>query len=250
MTMKTSKIIKKRGLSPIGSNKCTSSSSSSSSCARTVADIGDHGLSILSVVSSPDEVIVGRLFPCYEVIQTVYFVRCLPLLLVPQIVPLNICFSSPSALIKVNHNVKKIEVVFFWWFWVREFPLLLSFSSFQSMTFSLFFWCTTFQLCATIAKFYYKGKYIVKERGTNQSEIFIGEKQMIPQLTEAYLHHQIPSGNFSTQLGILSEQMHHLWLFQQLCVSSLSRRWSMLPKNPTKNYHIVLSKESVILNYM
>ena len=27
-----------------------------------------------------------------------YFVRCLPLLLVPQIFPLNICFSSPSAL--------------------------------------------------------------------------------------------------------------------------------------------------------
>ena len=32
-------------------------------------------------------------------------------------------------------------------------------------------------MCATIAKLYYKGKYIVKERGTNQSEIFIGEKQ-------------------------------------------------------------------------
>ena len=71
MTMKTSKIIKKRGPSPIGSNKCTSSSSSSSSCARTVADIGDHGLPILSVVSSPDELIAGRFFPCYEVIQTV-----------------------------------------------------------------------------------------------------------------------------------------------------------------------------------
>ena len=68
--MKTSKIIKKRGPSPIGSNKCTSSSSSSS-CARTVADIGDHGLPILSVVSSPDELIAGRFFPCYEVIQTV-----------------------------------------------------------------------------------------------------------------------------------------------------------------------------------
>ena len=32
-------------------------------------------------------------------------------------------------------------------------------------------------MCATIAKLYYKGKYIVKKRGTNQSEIFIGEKQ-------------------------------------------------------------------------
>ena len=69
MTMKTSKISMKRGPSPIGSNTCTSASSSS--CARTVADIGDHDLPILSVVSSPDEPIVGRFFPCYEVIQTV-----------------------------------------------------------------------------------------------------------------------------------------------------------------------------------
>ena len=68
MTIKASKITKKRGPSPIGSNKCTSSSSS---CARTVAGIGDHGLPILSVVSSPDELIAGRFFSCYEVIQTV-----------------------------------------------------------------------------------------------------------------------------------------------------------------------------------
>ena len=34
--------------------------SSSSSCARSVADISDHGLPNLSVVSSPDELIVGR----------------------------------------------------------------------------------------------------------------------------------------------------------------------------------------------
>ena len=44
---------------------------SSTSCARSVADIGDHGLPILSVVSSPDELIVGIFFPSYEVIQTV-----------------------------------------------------------------------------------------------------------------------------------------------------------------------------------
>ena len=44
---------------------------STSSCARTVTDIGDHGLPTLSVVSSPDELIVGRFFPCYEIIQTV-----------------------------------------------------------------------------------------------------------------------------------------------------------------------------------
>ena len=107
MTMKTSKIIKKRGLSPIGSNKCTSSSSSSSSssCARTVADIGDHGLPILSVVSSPDELIVGRFFPCYEVIQTVcVFCALSSSAFGTQIFPLNICFSSPSALIKCQKN--------------------------------------------------------------------------------------------------------------------------------------------------
>ena len=34
----------------------------------------------------------------FLIIQTVYFVRYLPLLLVSQIFPLNICFSSPSAL--------------------------------------------------------------------------------------------------------------------------------------------------------
>ena len=44
---------------------------SSSPYARSVTDIGYHGLPILSVVSSPDELIVGRVFSCYEVIQTV-----------------------------------------------------------------------------------------------------------------------------------------------------------------------------------
>ena len=60
----------------------------------------------------------------------------------------------------------------------------------------------------------------------DQSEKFIREKKiiMIAQPTLAYLHQQIPLEKFSTQLSILSEQMHHLWLFQQHCVSSLSRR--------------------------
>ena len=49
----------------------TSSSSSPSSCARSVADIGDHGFPTLSVVSSPDELIVASFFSCYEIIQTV-----------------------------------------------------------------------------------------------------------------------------------------------------------------------------------
>ena len=79
-------------------NIISSISSSSSSCARSVADISDHGLPTLSVVSYPDELIVGGFFSCYEIIQTVCVFCCLPLLLVPQIFPLNICFSSPSAL--------------------------------------------------------------------------------------------------------------------------------------------------------
>ena len=37
----------------------------------SVADIRDHGLPNLSVFSSPDELIVGRFFYCYEIIQTV-----------------------------------------------------------------------------------------------------------------------------------------------------------------------------------
>ena len=35
---------------------------------------------------------------------SVYFMRCLPLLFVPQIFPLNICFSSPSALFVYPKN--------------------------------------------------------------------------------------------------------------------------------------------------
>ena len=44
----------------------------SSSCARSVENIGNHGLPILSVVSSPDELIFGRFFSCYKVIHSVY----------------------------------------------------------------------------------------------------------------------------------------------------------------------------------
>ena len=48
--------------------------------------------------------LLGDSYHCYEVIQTVYFVRCLPLLLVPQTFPLNICFSSPTALFVFPKN--------------------------------------------------------------------------------------------------------------------------------------------------
>ena len=73
--------------------------SSSSSCARPVADIGDHVLPILSVVSSLDGLIVGRFFSCYKVIQTVcVFCALSSFAFGTQIFPLNICFSCPSAL--------------------------------------------------------------------------------------------------------------------------------------------------------
>ena len=73
--------------------------SSSSSCARSVADIGDHDPPILSVDSSLDGLIVGRFFSCYKVIQTVcVFCALSPFAFGTQIFPLNICFSSPSAL--------------------------------------------------------------------------------------------------------------------------------------------------------
>ena len=43
--------------------------------------------------------LLGYSFPVTKLFRlSVYFVRCLPLHLVPHICPLNICFSSPSAL--------------------------------------------------------------------------------------------------------------------------------------------------------
>ena len=57
-----------------------------------------------SQILSSDELIVWRFFSGYKLIQTVYFVRCLPLLLVLQISPLNICFSIPSALFVCPKN--------------------------------------------------------------------------------------------------------------------------------------------------
>ena len=82
------------------------SSSSSSACDRSVAYIGDNGHPTLSVVSSPDELIVGRFFFCVTKLfrLSVYFVRCRSLLFVPQIFPLNICFCSPSALFICSKN--------------------------------------------------------------------------------------------------------------------------------------------------
>ena len=78
-----------------------------------------------------DSFLVTKLFRL-----SVYFVCCLSLLLVPQMFPLNVCFSSPLASDGFWEGI----------FCIRPFPLLFRLTYFQSMIFSLFFWCTTFLL--------------------------------------------------------------------------------------------------------
>ena len=167
-----------------------------------------------------DSFLVTKLFRL-----SVHFVRYLPLFLL---------YSIFACLVhQLSLYAQKLKLSFSWLFWVgifciRSFPLLLRFCSFQSMIFSFFFWYRPYHIsvvckhCKTLP---------VKERYTDQSEVYSFEKNnMIPQPTVAYLHQQIPLEKSSKQLSILSEKMHHLWLFQQHCVSSLSRRWSMLQK--------------------
>ena len=71
---------------------------------------------------------------------SVYFVRCLPLLLVPQISPLNICFSTTTALFRCPKNYGCLFLM------VLSRDLLYpdisttsGLTSFQSMIFLLFF---------------------------------------------------------------------------------------------------------------
>ena len=71
---------------------------------------------------------------------SVYFVRCLPLLLIPQIFPPNLCFSSTSAQFVCRKNCScRFLMVFIRIFCILPFPLLFLLTSFQSMIFSLFF---------------------------------------------------------------------------------------------------------------
>ena len=121
---------------------------SSSSCARSVTDIGDYGLPILSDVSSPDELIVGRFVSDYEVIQTVYAFWAL----------------SPSAFGTTNLSTQYLLFCSIRSIYMPKncsclFLMVLSrdglntaisidlgLTSFQSMIFSLFFRYTTFLL--------------------------------------------------------------------------------------------------------
>ena len=77
---------------------------------------------------------------------SVYFVRCLLLLLVQQIFPLNICFSSPSALFICSKNCCSL----LWCFWratfcIRPFPFP-SFDFFSVHDILIILLCTTFLL--------------------------------------------------------------------------------------------------------
>ena len=105
-------------------------------------------------------------------------------------------------------------------------------------------------MCATIAKLYYKGKYIVKKRGSNQSEIFIGEKQY-DSTTEGGLF--TPS---DTIRKVLNAARHSFRANASSLVVSTALRFKLVKKmihvtikKPTKNYHIVFSKDYVALNF-
>ena len=63
---------------------------------------------------------------------SVYFVRCLPMLLVPKIFPLNICFSSPSALLICPKNCNCLFLMFL----IRDllYPAIFITSSFDFLS--------------------------------------------------------------------------------------------------------------------
>ena len=104
-----------------------------------------------------------------------------------------------------------------------------------------------------LQNFTIKGKYIVKKRGTNQSEIFIGEKQY-DSTTDSDLF--TPS---DTIRKVLNAAGHSFRANASSLVVSTALSFKLVKKmihatkkkkKPTKNYHIVFSKESVLLNYM
>ena len=243
MTMKTSKISKKRSPSPIGSNTCTSSSS----CARSVADIGDHGLIILSVVSYHDELIAARFFPCYEVIQTV---RVFCALSLTASSPPNICFSSPSALF----ICLKIEVVFF--LIVLSRNLLYSVISITSS----FLFFSVHDILILLLMYHISvvcnhcKTLFVKKRDTDQSEILIREKQY---------DSTADSGLFTpadTLRKVLNAAEHSYRAHASSLLTSTALRFKLVKnmihatkkkqqqqQQQQKNYHMVCLKESVIL---
>ena len=84
---------------------------SSSSCAWSVANIYNHGLPTLSAVNSPDPLIVGRFFSCYEIIQTVCIFCALSS---SAFVTTNLIYSIFAFLVhQLCLCAQKIVVVFF-----------------------------------------------------------------------------------------------------------------------------------------
>ena len=82
---------------------------------------------------------------------------------------------------------------------------------------------------------------------------------MITQPTATYLHHQIPSGKFSTQLAFFPRKCiifgcFNSFEFQARQEDDPCYQHPTPPPPPhthkKKTYHIVFSKESVLLNYM
>ena len=94
-------------------------------------------------------------------------------------------------------------------------------------------------MCATIAKLYYKGKYIVKKRGSNQSEIFIGEKQY-DSTTEGGLF--TPS---DTIRKVLNAARHSFRANASSLVVSTALRFKLVKKM----IHVTIKKNHKKLSY-
>ena len=93
---------------------------------------------------------------------------------------------------------------------------------------------------------------VVKEIDTDQSELFIREKQYDSKPTVAYLHQQIPLEKFSTQLSILCEQMHHLLVISTALRFKLVKKMIHATKNLPKTIIIWFARRKVssCINYV
>ena len=87
---------------------------------------------------------------------------------------------------------------------------------------------------ATIAKLYYKVKYIAKERGMDLSEIFIREKQYDFTTDSGLFTPPDTIRKVLNVIGILSEQMDHLWLFQNSIAFKLVKKMIHATTPPPK----------------
>ena len=96
---------------------------------------------------------------------------------------------------------------------------------------------------ATIAKLYYKVKHIAKERGMDQSEIFIREKQYDFTTDSGLFTPPDTIRKVLNVIGILSEQMDHLWLFQNSIAFKLVKKMIHATTPPKKKIKIKKNKK-------